>query len=554
MKKSIFRIVTVSLAMIMLCLGVVSCGSDDGNPAVKANYPNERYNYDLDNYIVMSEYKGVPIPLIEYKPTEEKIASTRIKKLSYFSPEYEVKDGVLEKYDIVDCDFSATIDGQPYDTLSSAANNARRSFVVGIMEHDVPEIDECLLGMAPGETKTVTFDLPVPYYRDPINSGKTVEYTVTVDKIRRQELEDYTDEFVGEYYGASNVAAYDAEIETQLINDYGNYYENYEIDFVWKYIDENAKLLKLPGKEFQEINDETINNYIAEANENGYTLEQYVTETLGYDNLSAFYDSVALFTQNAIKEEIVLYYIARCENITVSDTEYEDAVMAYAAQFEITEFEDAEYVTMEEYGSIGRFKEILKFQKVTEFLATNASKIDPVKYFEGDYVFDTAKPDTFIESLVKKVFGLFGVTVEKVTATEYLILGCALLAVVLLIVIIILVIKALVGSKKNKEKAEMIAAKEAEREEIRRVRREMKQAKKKHHRSNKEKQETTPEEVSETEAAEAEDVEEAKATTETEVTEIAETDTTETTETETTETPVSAEETLENDSDESVEN
>lgn len=461
MKKRIVSSLALVLAALTVCLFAASCGGME-SALKKYNTAGERYDYDLSEYITVPNYKGIEIPDLVYTPTSEKVAATRYKKLAYFSEEYVVKDGKVEKYDIVDCDFSCTVDGVPFDGLSSAGNSALRSLMIGIGEYDIPEIDEGIIGMAPGETKTIEFTFPTPYYRAPLYSGKTGEFTVTIEKIRRQELDDYSDEFVSKYYGIDSAEAYDAEIERQLANDYGNYLENFELDIAWDYLFSNSEMIKLPGKEYAEISDATVKSYQQSASDAGVSFEEYVKNTLGYESTSAFYDDVDAYVRRTLKEEMILYVIARCENITLSESDYHDALISFASEYNTEDIEICEDLAVKEYGSLNRFKEAARLHKIYQFVGDSAVKIDASEYYEkkaaGAYAFD---PDA----------------ARGMSAVEILIIVVSAIGAALVVLIIILSVKAVKVSKLKKQSDAELAALE----EKRRLRREEKKAKKKHH-------------------------------------------------------------------------
>jgi len=233
MRKNTLRLTAAVFALLFACLSLCSCDKSISARYDKYDREGERYDLDLTEYVAIPEYKGIEIPDLIYEPTEKEIADTRIKKQVYFSDEYIVEDGVIEKYDLVDCDFVTKVEGMEYRSMCSASNSALRSMLIGIEEFDIPEIDAQMLGMKPGETATIEFTFPIPYYRAPMLSGLKGEFTVTIDQIRRQNLAEYTDEFVNQFYGATDTAAYDSTIEAQLKSDYSKYMENYEIDMLW---------------------------------------------------------------------------------------------------------------------------------------------------------------------------------------------------------------------------------------------------------------------------------------------------------------------------------
>ncbi len=463
MRKNTLRVMTAFFAVVLVCLSLCSCNKSISSRYDKYDRKGERYDLDLTEYVAIPEYKGIEIPDLIYEPSEKQIADTRIKKQVYFSEEYVVEDGIIEMYDLVDCDFVTKVEGLEYRSMCSASNSALRSMLIGIEEFDIPEIDAQMLGMKPGETATIEFTFPTPYYRAPMLSGLKGEFTVTIDQIRRQNLAEYTDEFVNQFYGASDTAAYDSTIEAQLKSDYSKYMKNYEIDMVWEYIMDNSKLAKMPSKEYNEIFDSTLDSYMAEADEAGFLLDDYVVEKLGYEDPDVFYADVADAVQATCKEEMILYTVARCEGMTISVSEYEEALLQAAADLESQDIELCEQYVTKQYGTLSNFKQAVLFNKVFNFLGENASKISVEDYYAN-----------------KEAGKYEGVEVEvseKLSTVEIIIIAGIAFAAVLLVVVIFLAVKAI----KEKNRANIRVAEREALEEKRRLRREEKAAKKKHY-------------------------------------------------------------------------
>ncbi len=463
MKNNVKRSIALIFAVIFVCMSLCSCEESIAKRYSRYDRGGERYDYDLLEYIAMPEYRGIEVPLLEYTPTSEDVDNTRIKKLVYFSEEEVIPDGTIEKYDLVDCDFVTLIDGYEYRSLCSSSNSALRSVLVGIEEFDIPEIDECLLGMKPGETATIEFVFPEPYYRDPLVSGCKAEFTVTIDQIRRQNFAEYTDEFVSQYYGATDTETYDSEIESQLINDYSNYLKDYKKDMTWEYLVSNTKLMKLPGKEYRELFNLVIDSYVEEAEAEGLTVDDYAVQVLGYENTDVFYEDMANDVQSTIMEEMILYVVARCENIVLTVSEYEEALLQATSDLEIEDLTTCEQVVAEQYGSLSNFKEAVLFSKIFDYISENVTELSIEEYYankhEGKY------ENVELEES------------KSLSVTEILIIVGIAVAVLLVIVTVILAVNAV----KVKKIADIKAKERAELEEKRRIRREQKQAKKKHY-------------------------------------------------------------------------
>lgn len=475
MKKKFARIT----ATVLVCVTILSLFSCSGERAQKLrdyDSSKERYNYDLNDYIKLPEYIGIEIPDLVYSVTDEDMANERIRKLSYFSEEEVVKDGSVEKYDIIVCDYSCTVDGENYSSFDSSVNTARQNVIVGINDFGVKEIDEALIGMTLDETKTVEFVFPTPYLRDPLMSGKTGEFTVTVNKIRRQTFDEYDDDFISEYYGMSDVETYDSEIAYQLSSQYEKYLDGYENSFAWNYVVSNTVLLNIPVKEYSATSDSIVSTYQSAAEEKGMTLEEYVTGEEGYESVSAFRDDVDATAKGIVIEEMILFAIVRCEDIALTDSAYESALLELGSSLEITDVSDCEELAVETYGSLAKFKETVRLSLVYDYIGGKVVKIDAAEYFEkeknGDYDLDSEDGSGFVtqKSTALRRF-LDGLTLEKAIIIICIVLGAALA------VIIVLMIVKLARMKYQREKMEAEAraleekrrqkrlAKQAEREE-----------------------------------------------------------------------------------------
>lgn len=394
----------------------------------------ERYDYDLTEYISIPEYKNIEIPDIYYTASEQEIEDNKYKKLAYFASEEIIEDGTAEKYDLVVADYICKIDGIEYANLCSSVNESYRNFMVGINYFMIPEIDEAVLGMAPGETKKIEFVFPRPYYKDPSVSGLKAEFEITVEKIRRQNFPEFSDEFVSEYFGAEDAESYTSEIKTQLEHDIETALEDYEADITWEYIVSNAKLKKIPGKEFADMNDYETSYYISLAKSENMSLSEYAVEKLGYDSVNDLYDAISEYSEDAVKNEMIIYIIARCENITVSEDEYNDALLDAGSSYEVTDIETCKEIVVKNYGSEERYKSLLLAEKVYGYISDSAIKIDADEYYTnkdaGKYVVD---PDE----------------TSGPSKTEVMITVVFCISVLLFVGVVILLVKAVREKRKN---------------------------------------------------------------------------------------------------------
>ena len=106
----------------------------------------------------------------------------------------------------------------------------------------------------------------------------------------------------------------------------------------------------------------------------------YVTETLKYEDLDAFYEFLESHVKDTCKREMILYYIARCENLNYTQEYYEQEVLDYAADFEIKELDQAESFVDYMYG-LKNFQERVRLNYVYDWLGDNAKVREDVTTF-----------------------------------------------------------------------------------------------------------------------------------------------------------------------------
>ncbi|MBR6918275.1 MAG: hypothetical protein IKN38_08830, partial [Clostridia bacterium] len=473
MRSRSMRIAALALLTFILCASLSSCG---GLAAKYGAYERtgERYDYDLTEYLAIPEYVGIEIPDLQYAPTSEEVENAKYIKLAYFAQE-EVVDRPAEKYDLIDCDYSCVVEGQNYSYLDSSVNNSRRSLMVGVGHFGIPEIDDAIIGMMPGETKTIEFTFPEPYLDDVVRSGLKGTMTFTLEKVREQQFDDYNDEFVNEYYGYETTEEYNDVIVEQLTHDGNQLFEGYEKELTWEYLYNNTVYYKYPGKELNEARDRLVERAYSAAEYQNKSIDEYV-KSVGCEDMNDYFDKVV--DPNAltlVREEMVMLFIARCEGMTLSDAEYQSALINYCEVYETTDVETCEQFVLSDFGSIARFKEYALILKAEDFVASKALKIDTAEYYknkhEGKYVLSEDEVESFQEAIADE--------------TVVIIILCVVAALVLaLVIVLVFKLKKENAIKRSREEEK------AKIEEKRRIRREIKQAKK-----NKENSERKPEDT-----------------------------------------------------------
>ncbi len=311
MKKA----VSLILAALTLSATMVSCsGSDD--------LLTRKYNYDLSEYITLGDYKNLSAQGYKYEVTDEEVQQQVLATRSYYARATDITDRPAQQGDIVYVDYTGTIDGAEFEGGSD------KDYEVTIGVGALP-FEDTLIGRNPGETYTATVTLPDPYPSYPEHSGKEVVFEVYVDSIMELELPVYSDDFARAYLGHDSTADFEKHVRTLLEDHYNAVFLEYVDSQTWPLLMDSTTVIKYPEDELEDMYNSIITSNPAYAEAMGLNLEPYIEVNYGL-TLEEFYAEVRAECESMIKQEMICYAIARQENLSLSEEEYQTRALDYA--------------------------------------------------------------------------------------------------------------------------------------------------------------------------------------------------------------------------------
>lgn len=281
--------------------------------------------YDYDNmgqYISVSQYKGIEFPQSSMEMIDriqakyhEDMKSYNLHSSTVMPAGTKVQDG-----DTVNISYVGKKDGVAFEGGTSTGSN----LVIGSDSY-IDGFEDGLIGVELGKTVDLNLTFPEDYESSDL-AGKAVVFTVTVKSITRDVYPTLSSvgEVMAQEMGFENLAAY----EKSVIN-------TIKTEYVWtEKIIELSTVASYPEKELKK------NTEYYE------TLYQNLVSTYGQDMVSSAVKSSA---ENRTKEELVGYYIAEKENITVDNEELtKKATETYGADYTEQEKENVRLsLTME---------------------------------------------------------------------------------------------------------------------------------------------------------------------------------------------------------------
>ncbi len=344
-------------AMLLACLllgGALLTGCNKTEDEAK------RYNYDLTEYITMIPYKGIAVTKYGDTVTDEDVEQQVLMARTAFATYAEKQDAIV-KGDQVDVSFMGYMDGVAFDSGTGTKSDltiGSGAFIDGF--------EDGLIGAKAGDTVTLELHFPDPYPNNTELSGKPVTFEVTVNKVLAQALPEYNDAFVKEKYNYDTVEAFETALRQALENQWATARENYLSQEIWNKLMNETEVKKFPETEYNALYDEAIAYYTTMAESEKMSLNEYVAESFQI-TIAEFRESIEASVKETVLQEMILFSIARAEDITVSEEDYALLGVKTAQYYGLSSLEELEqYFTKEE------ITDSILFDLVTDFLLENA--------------------------------------------------------------------------------------------------------------------------------------------------------------------------------------
>lgn len=352
MKKQIAAAAAIILTLTMLA----GCKSKTSRP----------FDYDLAKYITLGDYTGIEYKYSVEKVTPEAVTSYINTALSDkgYGEVTEITDRAVMNGDSVNIAFVGKMNGEEFEGGSSESYDlviGSKSFIDGF--------EDGLIGVKKGETKVLNLKFPENYGKEELN-GKDVEFTVTVNSIKKTVYPELTDEIVKEISDYDNVADYNTYANEQVkAQNEKTANDNKETE-IWNKVVSNTKVTKYPDDEVARYKELILKSYDSQAQSSyGMTYEEFAKQMYGKTNEEIDAD-ITEQAQNAVREYMTIVAIARDQDLDISDEEYKAQTDKYAAS--------NGYKTTQEFINAideGQFYLSLLIDKVMDFIVENAVEV-----------------------------------------------------------------------------------------------------------------------------------------------------------------------------------
>lgn len=280
---------------------------------------------DYDDYVTKTTLADNYVGLEMEKVTEDEVEAY-IQEVLAGNKERELKDGPIEKGDIAIIDYTGYLDGVAFE----GGADAGFEMVVGETGF-IDGFEDGMIGAKKGETISLELTFPDPYRNNPDLAGKDVVFEVKIHSVAAQVLPEFSDEFVtnltgGEYTSAEAFREYALGLLT----------EEKKYLTVMDYLVENSVFTEVNEEYIMAVVDSMKSYYEYYSIMFGYTsLDEFMADS-GVEDAEAFWNEMEAQTRREEQERVILYCVAKAENMTLTDDEFTKSATELAASYGAT--------------------------------------------------------------------------------------------------------------------------------------------------------------------------------------------------------------------------
>ncbi len=315
--------------------------------------------FDTPGKCDLGDYKNIEIkkPELEVadKDVDEAIEGMRVR----FGRYEPLEDGVAQDGDQLIITFKGTVDGEEFEG-NSAENYP---YILGSKRFG-DEMEEAMCGAKTGQTVTAAFDFPEDH-RDSALAGKTAQYEITVNEIKRRVLPEIDEEFVKKV-GFDSVEALREGIRDRISQDANERIQDYMNQQALAALIEGATFA-LPKSQISRFTEIEYESMVQRLVEQHVPAEEVATEQ---ENLQKAAAEQALFS---LKSMYAVSALAEAEGIGIEESDFD----AYARR--LSQGNEQHYEMMRQYVVSDEVRNTTEFRilevKALEWLVANAKVV-----------------------------------------------------------------------------------------------------------------------------------------------------------------------------------
>ena len=313
--------------------------------------------------VKLGKYKGVEAEKMDLEVSDSDVDAEIDKQRNTNARTVEVTDRAVKDGDIVTLDFEGFVDGVAFE----GGKGTDYPLTIGSGAF-IPGFEEQLVGFEVGKEGDVNVTFPEDYQAEDL-AGKAATFKCTVKAIKAKELPELNDEFASDVSDFDTLAEYKEDVKKKLVERKTNEEKAKREDAVVKAVIEDSEM-ELPEAMVETQARQIVNDFAQRLQMQGMSMDQYLQYT--GNTVDKMIEQVKPQAIERIQARLVLEEVAKAENITVSDEDFEEELKKMAEQYKMELDKLKELMSESEQKTM---RSDLAVQKAADFLVENVKEV-----------------------------------------------------------------------------------------------------------------------------------------------------------------------------------
>jgi trigger factor len=315
----------------------------------------------------LPDYKNISVELPDTEVSEAEIEAALERLREQAADFVDVPERGLQMGDFAVLDFDGAIEGRSVAEIAPNASKnlhgGRKFWLHLAPENFLPRFCEQIVGMKPGETRSIQVEFPGDFLVAEL-AGKKADYAVTIKEIKERVLPPIDDALAAKLVSGKTLVDLRKMIEHDLEHEKEHEIERAKESQIVKYLHEHTSF-DLPPPLLQNETRRALNELVHRNRERG------VPDEILKGKEKELVEGAASLAAHRLKTNFILERIAEREKIEVSSEDVDLRVRQEAARYNLSV--EKMRKELEEHSGLDTLAEQILLGKSLDFLKANVS-------------------------------------------------------------------------------------------------------------------------------------------------------------------------------------
>ena len=314
------KFAVIALAAVLSMTMLTGCGNSKKAAEATTEVKEETVDYSkglnadgtlegvkASDYVTVCDYSSLKIAKKDIEVSDSDVQSQIDSILSNYKK--QVTDRKVKKGDVVNIDYTGTIDGKEFDGGSATGANltiGSGTFIDGF--------EDGIIGMKKGQTKDLDLTFPEEYSSEEL-AGQEVVFKVTLQSFKRAP--ELTDDWAAKNTDCKTAEDYKKEIRKTLEEEAKTSAQNTLRETAWNTVLSASEVKEYPQDDLDTAKTEFKTLYENYAKQGDMTLEDFVkAQGISMDD---FEEQSGQYAEFKVKQNLIVQGIMDAENMTLED-------------------------------------------------------------------------------------------------------------------------------------------------------------------------------------------------------------------------------------------